>query len=97
MVFFASPNANSTSPFFKEGRSRTPDQTTQDKAVMIKVKKCCSRGLGFDLLNAAPRIFWWDSALFLMRQMQAGGNQALSFREVRRAAVLSGFAEKATF
>ena len=48
------------------------------------------------LLNAAPLILLVGFCLFLMRQMQAGGNKALSFGK-SRARLLSAQQKKATF
>ena len=48
------------------------------------------------LLNAAPLMLLVGFCLFLMRQMQAGGNKALSFGK-SRARLLSAQQKKATF
>src|ERR1700682_6211662 len=80
---------------FKEA---APDLTKQlkDKAVQIKVKEVRSGDWVLILLNAAPLILLVGFCLFLMRQMQAGGNKALSFGK-SRARLLSAQQKKATF
>ncbi len=80
---------------FKES---APDltKTLQQKGVLINVKKV-NRGewVGF-LLSAAPLFLLVGFCIFLMRQMQAGGNKALSFGK-SRARLLSAQQKKATF
>jgi len=80
---------------FKEA---APDLTKElkDKAVQIKVKEVRSGDWVLILLNAAPLILLVGFCLFLMRQMQAGGNKALSFGK-SRARLLSAQQKKATF
>src|SRR5258705_314490 len=80
---------------FKEA---APDLTKvlKDKAVQIKVKEVRSGDWVLILLNAAPLILLVGFCLFLMRQMQAGGNKALSFGK-SRARLLSAQQKKATF
>src|SRR5260370_36136401 len=80
---------------FKEA---APDLTKQlkDKAVQIKVKEGRSGDWVLILLNAAPLILLVGFCLFLMRQMQAGGNKALSFGK-SRARLLSAQQKKGTF
>src|SRR4051794_34882388 len=80
---------------FKEA---APDLTKQlkEKAVQIKVKEVRSGDWVLILLNAAPLILLVGFCLFLMRQMQAGGNKALSFGK-SRARLLSAQQKKATF
>ena len=68
----------------------------RDKAVQIKVKEVRSGDWVLILLNAAPLILLVGFCLFLMRQMQAGGNKALSFGK-SRARLLSAQQKKATF
>jgi len=67
---------------FKEA---APDVTKQlrDKGVMIKVKEVRGSDWVLILLNAAPLLLLVGFCLFLMRQMQAGGNKALSFGKSR--------------
>src|SRR5216684_1479718 len=89
------PNRKFHVTIFKEA---APDLTKQlkDKAVMIKVKEVRSGDWVLILLNAAPLILLVGFCLFLMRQMQAGGNKALSFGK-SRARLLSAQQKKATF
>ena len=80
---------------FKEA---APDLTKQlkEKNVQIKVKEVRSGDWVLILLNAAPLILLVGFWFFLMRQMQAGGNKALSFGK-SRARLLSAQQKKATF
>src|SRR5271155_1343198 len=80
---------------FKEA---APDLTKElkDKGVQMKVKEVRSGDWVLILLNAAPLILLVGFCLFLMRQMQAGGNKALSFGK-SRARLLSAQQKKATF
>src|SRR5712672_2555076 len=89
------PNRKFHVTIFKEA---APDLTKQlkDKAVMIKVNEVRSGDWVLILLNAAPLILLVGFCLFLMRQMQAGGNKALSFGK-SRARLLSAQQKKATF
>ncbi len=68
----------------------------KDKAVQLKVKEVHSGDWLLILLNAAPLILLVGFCLFLMRQMQSGGNKALSFGK-SRARLLSAQQKKATF
>ena len=68
----------------------------RDKTVQVKVKEVRSGDWVLILLNAAPLILLVGFCLFLMRQMQAGGNKALSFGK-SRARLLSAQQKKATF
>ena len=79
-------------------KESAPDITKalRDKNVMIKVKEVRSGDWVLILLNAAPLILLVGFCLFLMRQMQAGGNKALSFGK-SRARLLSAQQKKATF
>ena len=80
---------------FKEA---APDLSKElrDKGVRITVKEV-SRGdwVSF-LLNAAPLFLLVGFWIFMMRQMQAGGNKALSFGK-SRARLLTAQQKKATF
>jgi len=80
---------------FKES---APDlvKELRDKGVTLNVKEV-SRGdwLTF-LLNAAPLFLLVGFWIFMMRQMQAGGNKALSFGK-SRARLLTAQQKKATF
>ena len=80
---------------FKEA---APDltKTLRDKAVQIKVKEVRSGDWIMMLINVAPLVLLVGFCLFLMRQMQAGGNKALSFGK-SRARLLSAQQKKATF
>src|SRR5450432_2764862 len=89
------PNHEFHVTVFKEA---APDLTKQlkDKGVPMKVKEVRSGDWVLILLNAAPLILLVGFCLFLMRQMQAGGNKALSFGK-SRARLLSAQQKKATF
>jgi len=80
---------------FKES---APDlaKTLRDKAVQIKVKEAHSSDWIIILAQVAPLFLIVGFCLFLMRQMQAGGNKALSFGK-SRARLLSAQQKKATF
>jgi cell division protease FtsH len=81
---------------FKES---APDLVKQlrDKGAMIRgMKEVRSSDWILILLNAAPLLLLVGFCLFLMRQMQAGGNKALSFGK-SRARLLSAQQKKATF
>ena len=80
---------------FKEA---APDlmKTLRDKAVQIKVKEVHSGDWVLILLNALPLLLLAGFVFFLMRQIQAGGNKALSFGK-SRARLLSAQQKKATF
>ena len=80
---------------FKEA---APDltKTLRDKSVLIKVKEVRSGDWLIILLNALPLLLLVGFCLFLMRQMQAGGNKALSFGK-SRARLLSAQQKKVTF
>jgi cell division protease FtsH len=68
----------------------------RDKSVLIKVKEVRSGDWLIILLNALPLLLLVGFCLFLMRQMQAGGNKALSFGK-SRARLLSAQQKKVTF
>ena len=90
------PNTKFTVTVFKEA---APDliKELRDKGAMIKgMKEVRSGDWILILLNAAPLILLVGFCLFLMRQMQAGGNKALSFGK-SRARLLSAQQKKATF
>ena len=90
------PNTKFTVTVFKEA---APDlvKELKDKGAMIKgMKEVRSGDWILILLNAAPLILLVGFCLFLMRQMQAGGNKALSFGK-SRARLLSAQQKKATF
>src|SRR6202161_3572175 len=89
------PNTKFHVPIFKES---APDITKalRDKNVPLKVKEVRSGDWVLILLNAAPLLLLVGFCLVLMRQMQAGGNKALSFGK-SRARLLSAQQKKATF
>jgi cell division protease FtsH len=67
-----------------------------DKAIQVKIKEVRSGDWVLLLLNGLPLLLLVGFCLFLMRQMQAGGNKALSFGK-SRARLLSAQQKKATF
>src|SRR5437660_10502126 len=75
-----------------------PDLLSQlrERGVLVRVKEVRSGDWVLILLNAAPLILLVGFCLFLMRQMQSGGNKALSFGK-SRARLLSAQQKKATF
>ena len=79
-------------------KEETPQitKTLRDKAVMLSVKEVRSGDWVLILLNALPLLLLAGFVFFLMRQMQAGGNKALSFGK-SRARLLSAQQKKATF
>ena len=68
----------------------------RDKTVQLNVKEVRSGDWVLILLNALPLLLLAGFVFFLMRQMQAGGNKALSFGK-SRARLLSAQQKKATF
>jgi cell division protease FtsH len=77
------PNTKFTVTVFKEA---APDlvKELRDKGAMIKgMKEVRSSDWILILLNAAPLLLLVGFCFFLMRQMQAGGNKALSFGKSR--------------
>jgi cell division protease FtsH len=68
----------------------------RDKSVQLNVKEVRSSDRVLILLNALPLLLLAGFVFFLMRQMQAGGNKALSFGK-SRARLLSAQQKKATF
>ncbi len=70
--------------------------TLHAKAVQLNVKEVHSSDWVLILLNALPLLLLAGFVFFLMRQMQAGGNKALSFGK-SRARLLSAQQKKATF
>src|ERR1039457_86793 len=67
-----------------------------DKKVNINIKDTSSGGWVSILLNASPFIVLLAFWIFMMRQMQSGGNQALSFGK-SRARLHSTQQKKVTF
>ncbi len=68
----------------------------QDKAVPMRIKEVRSADWILLLVNGLPLLLIVGFCLFLMRQMQAGGNKALSFGK-SRARLLSAQQKKITF
>ena len=68
----------------------------RDKAVQLSVKEVRDSAWFLILVNALPLLLLAGFVFFLMRQMQAGGNKALSFGK-SRARLLSAQQKKATF
>ena len=75
-----------------------PDMTKalREKLVLVKVQEVRSNDWLMFLVQAAPLLLLVGFCFFLMRQMQAGGNKALSFGK-SRARLLSAQQKKATF
>jgi cell division protease FtsH len=67
-----------------------------DKGVSISVKEVNRADWFSFLINAAPILLLVGLWIFMMRQMQAGGNKALSFGK-SRARLLTAQQKKATF
>src|SRR5437867_4001804 len=74
----------------------TVTKELRDQAVQIKLKEHGNADCVLLLLNCLPLLLLVGFCLFLMRQMQAGGNKALSFAK-SRARLLSAQQKKATF
>ena len=91
----ASPPRSSASPC---SRKSAPDLTKElrDKGVLINVKEVTRADWVNFLLTAAPLFLLVGFWIFMMRQMQAGGNKALSFGK-SRARLLTAQQKKATF
>ncbi len=68
----------------------------RDKGVLINVKEVNRADWLSFLINAAPILLLVGLWIFMMRQMQAGGNKALSFGK-SRARLLTAQQKKATF
>ncbi len=68
----------------------------RDKGAKISVKEVHNNDWLILLVNAAPLLLLAGFVFFLMRQMQAGGNKALSFGK-SRARLLSAQQKKVTF
>jgi cell division protease FtsH len=89
------PSKKFRTTIFKES---APDlaKTLRDKNVLITVKEVNRADWVTFLLNAAPLFLLVAFWIFMMRQMQAGGNKALSFGK-SRARLLTAQQKKATF
>ena len=71
-------------------------KTLQDKGVAIEIKEASGSGWVNVLINASPFILLLAFWIFMMRQMQSGGNKALSFGK-SRARLHSTQQKKVTF
>ena len=89
-------NRKFTVTVFKEAAPDLVKELKDKGAVIRGMKEVRSGDWILILLNAAPLILLVGFCLFLMRQMQAGGNKALSFGK-SRARLLSAQQKKATF
>ena len=89
------PSKKFRTTIFKES---SPDlaKTLQDKQVLINVKEVTRGDWITFLVNAAPLLLLVAFWIFMMRQMQAGGNKAMSFGK-SRARLLTAQQKKATF
>jgi cell division protease FtsH len=89
------PSKKFRTTIFKES---SPDlaKTLRDKQVLINVKEVNRADWVTFLLNAAPLFLLVAFWIFMMRQMQAGGNKALSFGK-SKARLLTAQQKKATF
>jgi cell division protease FtsH len=89
------PSKKFRTTIFKES---APDlaNTLREKQVLINVKEVNRADWVTFLLNAAPLFLLVAFWIFMMRQMQAGGNKALSFGK-SRARLLTAQQKKATF
>ncbi len=89
------PSKKFRTTIFKES---APDlaKTLRDKNVLINVKEVNRADWVTFLLNAAPLFLLVAFWIFMMRQMLAGGNKALSFGK-SRARLLTAQQKKATF
>ena len=89
------PSKKFRTTIFKES---APDlaKTLRDKNVLISVKEVNRADWVTFLLKAAPLVLLVAFWIFMMRQMQAGGNKALSFGK-SRARLLTAQQKKATF
>ncbi|HXW18181.1 MAG TPA: ATP-dependent zinc metalloprotease FtsH, partial [Candidatus Acidoferrales bacterium] len=78
--------------------SSIPDITKalQDKGVLINIKEVKNSDWLAFLVNSAPVVLLIAFWIFMMKQMQAGGNKALSFGK-SRARLLTAQQKKATF
>jgi cell division protease FtsH len=72
-------------------------KTLQDNGVLVKIEKSSNSGLMYVFLSSwLPFILLIGFWIFLMRQMQSGGNKALSFGK-SRARLMSSQQKKITF
>ncbi len=89
------PSKKFRTTIFKES---APDltKTLREKQVLINVKEVSRADWVTFLLNAAPLFLLVAFWIFMMRQMQAGGNKAMSFGK-SKARLLTAQQKKATF
>ncbi len=71
-------------------------KTLKERGVNVKIKEGTSLNLATLLINAVPIILLLAFWVFMMRQMQSGGNKALSFGK-SRARLHSSQQKKVTF
>jgi len=71
-------------------------QTLEESGVSIEVKDSSTPAWLSFIINASPFILLFAFWIFMMRQMQAGGNKALSFGK-SRARLLTSQQKKVTF
>jgi cell division protease FtsH len=92
---YSQPSKKFRTTVFKES---APDltKTLRDKQILINIKEVNRADWVTFLLNAAPLFLLVAFWIFMMRQMQAGGNKALSFGK-SRARLLTAQQKKATF
>ncbi len=92
---YREPSKKFRTTVFKES---APDlaKTLRDKQILINIKEVNRADWVTFLLNAAPLFLLVAFWIFMMRQMQAGGNKALSFGK-SRARLLTAQQKKATF
>jgi len=86
-------------PFVVNGPPTLPDDVhklLRDKGVVVEFEPQNDTPFIAALITWAPFLFLIGLWIFFMRQMQAGGNKALSFGK-SKAKLLSGSAKKVTF
>ena len=71
-------------------------KTLREKNVNVKIKEASSGNLVSILINIVPFVLLFAFWIFMMRQMQSGGNKALSFGK-SRARLHSSQQKKVTF
>ena len=108
VTFILSQNSAEVTGEFRQGgekfhgvtiaNSSIPDvnKALQEKGVEINNKEVSRADWFIVLVNAAPVLLLVAIWIFMMRQMQAGGNKALSFGK-SRARLLTAQQKKATF
>ncbi|HET9401533.1 MAG TPA: ATP-dependent zinc metalloprotease FtsH [Candidatus Acidoferrales bacterium] len=108
VTLFLSPNSYEVEGEYREGTPKTFKlvifkEATQDlvkelrdKGVRITVKNVSSNDWLTIVMNLLPFVVLFGLWIFMIRQMQAGGNKALSFGK-SRARLLTAQQKKATF